>query len=186
MNALKHLLALSLFLLACTAASSASAADSEIQVTVEKRGELFVADSSFALAVPLPTAWEVFTDFDHMTGIMSNLNASRISQRHGNTLQVEQEGVARYGLFSFAFTSEREIRLLPMKKIISRQLSGNARQFVSEMELSREGSGTRVRYHAEMALDSFIARTFGAPFIEHEIAEQFTAMAAEMVRRKAP
>ncbi|MEI7431237.1 MAG: SRPBCC family protein [Betaproteobacteria bacterium] len=166
-------------------AHPAWSAEPEIQVNVEKRGELFVVDSTFELAVPLRTAWGVFTDFDNMTRILSNLTSSKITSRTGNLLQVQQEGVAKFGFFSYTFTSEREIQLMPMKKILAKQLSGNAKQFNSELELSRQGSGTKVRYHAEMSLESMIARTFGGSFIEHEIAEQFAAMAAEMNRRTA-
>jgi hypothetical protein len=171
----------SLLLLAC----NAFAAEPEIAVAVEKRGDAFIVDTSFDLPVPLRTAWEVLTDFDHMAGILHNLTSSRITARSGNTLQVQQEGVAKYGFFTYSFASEREIRLEPMKKIHARQLSGNARRYISELELSQNEGIIRVRYHAEMALESGIARIFGGPFIQHEIAEQFGSMVAEMERRKA-
>lgn len=164
---------------------AADAADPEWLVTVDKRGSTFVVDAHLDFAAPLRTVWEVLTDFDHMTAILSNLTASRIVSRTANTLLVQQEGLATYGFFSYPFTSEREIRLEPMKRIAARQLSGNARSFASELLLSPGGSGTEVRYHAEMVPDSAIARTFGGPFIKHEIEEQFSAMAAEMTRRKA-
>ena len=165
--------------------AAAFAADPEFDIAVDKRGVTFVVDASIDFPAPLHTVWEVLTDFDHMTTIMSNLTASRIVSRSANTLRVEQEGVARYGIFSYTFASEREIRLEPMKRIVARQLSGNARSFVSELQLSPAGNGTAARYHAEMVPDSGIARTFGGPFIKHEIEEQFTALAAEMARRKA-
>ena len=176
-----HFVVLFLLFLACPAWAD----EPDIQVNVERHGEVFVVDSTFELAVPLRTAWGVFTDFDNMATIMSNLTSSKVTSRSGNPVQVQQQGVAKFGFFSYSFNSEREIQLLPMKKIVAKQLSGNAKSFTSEMELSRQGSGTRVRYHAEMSLESMIARTFGGTFIEHEIAEQFTAMAAEMARRKA-
>ena len=165
---------------------AAVAADPDWTVTVDKRGSTFVVDAHVDFPAPLRTAWEVLTDFDHMTAILSNLTASRIVSRTANTLVVQQEGLARYGFFSYPFTSEREIRLEPMKRIVARQLSGNARSFSSELQLSPGDNGTEVRYHAEMVPDSGIARTFGGPFIRHEIEEQFTALAAEMARRNAP
>ena len=165
-------------------AYSAFAAEPEIQVTVEKRAEMFIVDSTFDLSVPLRTSWDVFTDFDNMASILGNLTSSKVTARSGNVLQVQQEGVAKYGIFSYSFTSEREIRLEPMKKIVVRQLAGNAKHYASELTLSREGKIIRVRYHAEMALESMIARTFGGSFIEHEVAEQFVAMATEMERRR--
>ena len=165
---------------------AALAADPEWVIAVEKRGGAFVVDASIDFPAPLPTVWEVLTDFDHMTTIMSNLTSSRIVSRSANTLRVEQEGVARYGFFSYAFASEREIRLEPMKRIVARQISGSAKSFASELQLSPASSGTAARYHAEMVPDSAIARTFGGPFVKHEIEEQFSAMAAEMARRSTP
>ena len=162
---------------------AADAADPDWIITVDKRGSTFVVDARLDFPAPLRTVWEVLTDFDHMTAILSNLTASKIVSRTANTLLVEQEGTAKYGFFSYPFTSEREIRLEPMKRIVARQLSGNARSFASELLLSPGDNGTEVRYHAEMVPDSAIARTFGGPFIRHEIEEQFTALAAEMARR---
>ena len=165
---------------------AAAAADPDWTITVEKQGSTFVVDAHLDFAAPLRTTWQVLTDFDHMTAILSNLSASRIVSRTANTLLVQQEGLAKYGFFSYPFASEREIRLEPMKRIVARQLSGNARSFASELLLSPGDSGTEVRYHAEMVPDSGIARIFGGPFIKHEIEEQFSAMAAEMARRSTP
>ena len=172
--------AFALLILSCTA----FAADPEVKVAIEKRGDAFIVDTTVDFAVPLRTAWDVLTDFDNMVGILSNLTSSKITGRKGNTLIVEQVGKARYGFFSYSFASEREIRLEPMKRILARQLAGNAKRFASELELSQTGIGTQARYHAEVTPDSGLARTFGGPFIQHEIEEQFTAMAAEMLRRK--
>ena len=163
----------------------AAASTPEIDVSVEKRNDTFIVDSSFEVAVPVRTAWKVLTDFDHMAGILHNLNTSRIASRSGNTLHVVQEGVARFGFLSTAFSSEREIVLEPKKRILARQISGTTKHYSSEMEISASETGTRFRYHAEMALDSGIARLFGKPFIRHEIAEQFASMAQEMERREA-
>jgi len=165
---------------------SALAADPEWLVTVDKRGKSFVVDASIDFSAPLRTVWDVLTDFDQMTAILSNLITSKIVSRTDNTLQVQQEGVAHYGLFSYSFASEREIRLEPMQRIVARQLSGNAKSFVSELQLSPSDHGTEVRYHAEVVPSSGIARTFGGPFIRHETEEQFRALAAEMARRQAP
>ena len=156
-----------------------------LDVSVDKRGKRFVVDATVDFPVPLRIAWEVLTDFEHMTAILGNLSASQIVSRSEQTLVVRQEGVARFGIFSYPFVSEREIRLKPMKKIVTRQLSGNAQSFISELRLSPNDHGTELRYHAEIVPDSAIARAFGAPFVKHETEEQFRALAAEMARRAA-
>jgi carbon monoxide dehydrogenase subunit G len=176
------LLAFALLILSNTALAE----DPSIRVVIERRGDAFIVDSTFSLAVPVRTAWDVLTDFDHMVAIVSNLRSSKIIERRGDTLLVQQEGKARFGIFSYSFSSEREIRLEPMTRIRARQLSGIARRFTSELEMVPTASGTQLRYHAEVTPDSGIVRTFGGSFIEHEVEEQFTALAAEMLRRKPP
>ena len=168
------------------AGQPAAAVEHEASVTLAKRGEAFVVDATLAFPVPLKTAWDVLTDYDHMAAILGNLSSSQVVSRDGNTWLVRQEGVARYGPFSYAFFPEREVRVEPMKRIVSRQRAGTTRRFVSSMELAESESGTSGHYHAEIILDSGIARTFGGPFVVHEIEEQFAAMSAEMQRRKSP
>lgn len=163
----------------------AFAADLDNSVVLESRGDAFILDAVIEFPATLRVAWEVLTDFDGMATFLSNLTASRVVARSGNTLLVQQEGNARYGFFSYVFTSEREIRLKPMKRISARQLSGNAKRFTSELDLTPSGNTTRIRYHAEVVPESGLARTFGGPFIRHEVEEQFASMAAEMQRREA-
>lgn len=165
-------------------ACSAFAADPDVAVSIEKSGDAFIVDATVVFPVPLRNAWDVLTDFDHMVGFLSNLTSSKVTERSGNTLLVRQEGRAKYGIFSYPFASEREIRLKPMQRIRARQLMGNAKSFSSEMLLSEAAEGTQGRYHAEVVPDSGIARVFGSSFIRHEIEEQFAAMSTEMVRRK--
>jgi carbon monoxide dehydrogenase subunit G len=161
-------------------------AENEIVVNLRKSGEAFVVEARLDIPVPVRSAWEVITDFDNMTKILNNLTSSRIISRNGSSLNVAQEGVAHYGIFSYSFASEREIRLEPMTRILARQLTGTAKHFESEMELSASDRGTRLRYSAQIVPDSGFARAFGASFIEHEVEEQLTAMATEMLRRQAP
>jgi hypothetical protein len=164
---------------------AAFAAEPEIQVAVEKSGEAFRVDATVIIPVPLLTAWDVLTDFNNMVGILSNLTSSKIIRRKGSSVFVLQEGVATYGFVSYPFASVREIRLEPMKRILATQLSGSAKRFESEMELTETGRGARIRYRAEIVPDSGIARAFGGPFIQHEVEEQFGLLATEMLRRKA-
>lgn len=176
-----------LALLACLLALSGAAAfgaEPAIAVVVGQSGEAFVVDATLDTPIPPRTAWEVLTDFDHMAAILGNLTSSKVVRRDGQTLIVRQEGVAKYGLFSFSFESEREIRLEPMLRILVKQLSGTAKRMESEAQLTRTERGTQVRYHAEIVPDSVLARMFGAAFVRHEVGEQFRALLAEMTRRE--
>ena len=135
--------------------------------------------------MPVDTAWDVLTDFDHMTSILGNLTASRIIARNGNIWQVKQEGVAKYGPFSYSFESVREIRLEPMKRIVSKNLSGTVARMSSVAELVALSAGVQIRYHVELEPGSMLARMFGRTFVRHEVEEQLQRMMREMIRRAA-
>lgn len=162
-------------------------AEPRVVVGVSQAGEVFIVDAAIDAPVTLKTAWEVLVDFDHMTAILSNLTSSNVVSREGNTLIVKQDGVAKYGLFSFAFQSEREVRLEPMKRILTKNLSGTAKRMESEVKLGQTNpdQGVQIEYRAEIVPDSMLARMFGASFVRHEIEEQFRLMAVEMKRREA-
>lgn len=182
----RSLLALSLLLLApglLAAGASPPARVDEDDIQVHRQGEAWIVEAQFVVPVPPSVAWEVLTDFDNMTAILTNLSSSRVLSRQGQVLQVEQKGRARFGIFSFAFESLREITLTPRRRIQARGLAGNTRQFESDMVLTPQAGGTRFSYRVEMIPDFWLPSVLGASLLQHELAEQFNAMAAEMEKR---
>ena len=163
-----------------------SGAEPEVAIAVNEAGEAFVVEATIRVAVTQRTAWEVLVDYDHMTSILNNLTSSRVAGRDGDVLLVRQEGVARFGLFSYPFQFEREIRLEPMKRILTKNLSGSLKRMESEVRLLPAGKGQpmQIAYRAEFVFDLVIAGLFGASFLRHEVEEQFLLMAAEMKRRE--
>ena len=174
-------------LFACLLLASAVpalSAEPEVKVAVAQSGSVFVVDADIDFPYPVRTVWDVLTDFDHMAGIVSNLRSSKISRRKGNTVVVQQEGTARFGPLSYTFLSERKVRMEPMKRIVVWQIAGQAKRFESEADLAESNRGTSIHYHAEIEPDSLLARLFGAIFIQHEVEEQFHALAGEMEKRQ--
>lgn len=176
---------LSLFCLLALPGAPALAVEPKVTVAVEQKDDAFIVDASVDVAVPLATAWGVLIDFEHMPAIFENLKSSRITARDGNTLTVHQEGVAKYGFLSFGFTADREIRLEPMLRILTKNLGGTLKSMESEVLIAAHGHSVQIRYHAAIVPDSLLARMFGASFVRHEAEEQFTGMSREMIRRHA-
>lgn len=156
----------------------------ENTIQVRRQGEVWIVDARFTAPVAPALAWAVLTDFENMARIVSNLNSSHVVSRQGNVLQVEQKGRARFGLFSVAFESLREITLTPRRRIQARGISGSAKQFESDMALAAEGEGTVFTYHVEMVPDFWLPALLGPSLLRHEMAEQFSALVAEMQRRR--
>ena len=165
---------------------NAFGAEPEVAVAVSEAGEAFVVEAMIRVPVTQRTAWEVLVDFDHMTGILNNLTSSRVARRDGDFLVVRQEGIARFGLFSYPFQVEREVRLEPMKRILTKNLSGSLKRMESEVRLipASKGQLMQIAYRAEFVFDSVIAGLFGAAFLRHEVEEQFLLLTAEMKRRE--
>jgi uncharacterized membrane protein len=179
----RQILGAALFCLLALIGGWAPGVEPKIDATVQQNDETFIVDATIDVQVPLDTAWEVMTDFDHMTSILGDLTLSKVISRNGNTWVVRQEGVARYGPFSYSFESDREIQLEPMKRIVARNLSSTAKRMDSEVEIVPLGQGAQIKYHIEMVPGSLLARMFGLPFARHEVGEQLQRMAREMTRR---
>ena len=149
----------------------------------QQQGALFIVDATAEVPVTVDTAWDVLTDFDHMASFLGNLTSSKVASRNGNSWNVKQQGVARYGPFSYAFESVREVQLEPMKRIVARNLSGTVTRMSSVTELAPLGQGVQIKYHVEMEPGSMLARMLGLPFVRHEVEEQMQRMMKEMARR---
>jgi carbon monoxide dehydrogenase subunit G len=154
-------------------------------VVVTSDGASYVCEAVLFAPVPPSLAWEVLTDVDHMVGWVPNLRESRVLKREGDVAFIEQVGLAQFGFLSFTFTTERRLEMIRPVSISAVQIRGDARRYNSLLRLSPEAAGTRITYHAEFEPGLLAAMVLSREFFEHEIAEQFTAMIREMVRRKA-
>lgn len=156
--------------------------DQDVRVARADGG--FVVDVVMHAPVRPAQAWAVLTDFEHMASFVPNLKISRVLERSDSVLKVQQQGVARYGLFSASFESLREIRLTPSSEIRAHGLGGNIQRMESLMRLEPEGNGTRLSYHAEALPGFWFPPMIGPALVRHETAEQFSAMLDEMQRRR--
>lgn len=176
-----------LFFLIGFVGTNGLAADPDVVVAVHEMGEGFLVQATIKAPVSQQTAWGVLVDYDHMVGILSNLTASQVIDRKENRLVIKQAGVIRYGLFSHAFQVEREIRLEPMRRILTKNLTGSLQRMESDVRLKPSGNGAPVviEYRAEFVFDSILAGLFAETVLSHEVEEQFLSMLAEMKRREA-
>lgn len=162
-----------------------SAAVSDRDVRVQRQGSAFSVDVVMQAPVPPAVAWEVLTDFEGMPRYQKDLKSSEVLERAPDRMLVRQKGVARIGPFSRAFESTREMALTPQRSIRARQVSGSTlRQMSSLMTLEPAAGGTRLSYHADMEPESELPPLFGPAFVQHEMAQQFSATIREMVRRQ--
>jgi carbon monoxide dehydrogenase subunit G len=162
----------------------AFAADAEFRrVVVTARADGFACDSEMLIPVPPALAWEVMTDFDSMARWVPNLRLSRVLKREGPVVHIEQVGIAAFGPLSFDFTMVRRLELEPPTLITAEQVRGTLKGYKSTVRLASENGGTRMTYRVDLDPGMLLSAILSRDFIEHEIREQFGAIAAEMVRR---
>jgi hypothetical protein len=80
-----------------------AAVDDDIEVRVKKEGAEVAVDVDCPVNASVAVAWEVLTDYDHMSEFLSNVQSSSVQTRAGHTLQVYQKGKATRGPLSISF-----------------------------------------------------------------------------------
>jgi uncharacterized membrane protein len=154
-----------------------------IFVSVREIDQVVTIDVRLSVPVTPKQAFEVLTDFEHMTQIVSNLQSSTVLVQSPGRVVVEQNGRASRGPLSFSFQTVREIELSPYARIHSRMISGSLRKLEGTTLLRAEQGGTLIVNHGEFITDAWIPPVLGARFIEAETRKQFAEMRTEMLRR---
>jgi len=167
-----------------TASTVEAVSSEDIEVGVQINGENVIVDLSMNVSATPQQAWAVLTDFDHMSGFISNVKESRVLSTYASTQKVFQRGEANFGMLSFPFESTRELQLTPFDRIQSHMISGSMRKMDGSTQLKEEGGLTRIIFHSESIPGNWIPPIVGKTFIEHETREQFLEIRNEIMKRK--
>lgn len=162
-----------------------AAADADIQVRVQKNGPEITVEVDFPVSASIAVAWEVLTDYDHMTEFISNLESSVVQVRDGNTLQVYQKGKAARGPLKITFENVREVELVPYQEIRSRLISGDLKASAFTTRLVDDGVLMRVVNRGKYTPKIWVPPIIGTALIEAETRKQFGEIRAEILRRSA-
>lgn len=163
---------------------AAQDAGRDIAVHVEKDGTAFVVRTELTVAAIADEVWAVLTDFDHMAQILSNVDASRIANRVGNTFEVIQKSHASFGLLRLAFSSVRQVELSPKREIRSRLLSGDLKSSDYVTRIAQEDGVTRITIHGKFVAEGLSASAITPEAIESQTRRQYRELREEIVRRK--
>ncbi len=167
------------------AVAHAVAPDSRgIAVAIHRDGEAFVVDVDLTVEATPQEAWNVLTDYDHMSEFVSNLTMSRIVRRGSDSLEVAQTSRVKFGFFDLKFDNVREIEFLPLREIRSKLIRGDMKMSAFTTRLAAEGNATRITNHGRFIPDRWIPPLIGTIMLEAETRKQFAEFRAEILRRK--
>ena len=85
---------------------------------------------------------------------------------------------------NFDYTSLREIELAAKTTIRSTQVKGSMKKQSSLMKLVPKGAGTLMQYKLELIPSFMTSTVISEDLLKQEAVDQFTAIVAEMLRRK--
>jgi hypothetical protein len=159
--------------------------DRDIVVNIQQDGSRIIVDVRLPVAATALETFAVATDYDHMASFVSNLESSRIIERTGNTLMIEQKGRASRGPLSFAFQNVREIVLTPPHEIRSRLVSGDLKASEFTTSVIDHGASAEIVNHGTFIPKVWVPPIIGPALIEAETRKQFAELRAEVLRRKA-
>lgn len=173
-------------LIACALAAFASltwAANADIVVHVKKEGPEIVVEVDCPVRAPVPTVWDVLTDYDNMTRFISNLQYSAVQARVDNMLKVRQTGKATRGPLSFTFDNVREVELRPYTEVRSRLISGDLKASAFTTRIVEVDGLVHVINSGRYTPKVWVPPLIGPALIEEETRKQFGEIRNEILRR---
>ncbi len=172
-------------LLAVLAAPALAAEN--IRVQVERHGEVFHVNASASVSAPVEVAWQVLTDYERLPQFVPGIIKSDVLMRSGDRALVDQEGEARFLVFTFPIRIRLEVHERPRETVDSRAVSGNMRSMWGRYELHVDAAqgGVRLRYLGALEPAFAMPPLIGVAALRGTIEDQFEAMVREIERRGA-
>jgi hypothetical protein len=183
-NTPTRIVSITRWLAALAFAVAGPVAAQEIAVQVQKNGDAFEVKAEFHVAASVNESWEVLTDYDNMAKIVSNVNASKIQNRNGNTFEVAQKSHVKAGLLPIYLDSVRQVTLTPPKEIKSTLLKGNLKSSDFVTRVFDDGPQTRVTAEGTFVPTALGAATITVESVISSTRQQYKELRDEILRRK--
>ena len=158
----------------------------DVGVDAQLRGNALAITTHATIRAPLPVIWQTLTDYDHLAEFIPGMRMSRVLQRRGATVIVEQIGEAKFLIFHYPIDVVVQSDEHYPATIAVHVLSGNLRRLAGAYRIETV-PGTRERFvlhwqgiiEPDIPLPLFIT----APGLRETVADQFAGMVREIERR---
>jgi ribosome-associated toxin RatA of RatAB toxin-antitoxin module len=155
-------------------------------VDAQFQGNALTISAHATMRMPLSVIWDTLTDYDHLAEFIPGMKMSRVLQRRGDTVIVEQVGEAKFLVFQYPINVVVQSDEYYPMRIGVHVLSGNLRQLAGAYRIEAI-SGARDQFvlhwrgiiEPDIPLPLFIT----APGLRETVAEQFVGMVREIERR---
>ena len=166
---------------ACRAAGA-----QELSIETPDSSGAITVSASADMRVQPATAWSVISDYDHLADFLPNMRSSRVVQRNGDQLVLEQTGVFGFLFFQQPIRVRLAVTELPPRRIVAHAVGGNLKQMDGSYTLETLPDGrVRLSYAGRLVPDFAIPPVVGKLVVRKILARQFSAMVDEILRREA-
>lgn len=155
-----------------------------ISIETSGQGDLVTVTASAEMQVDPRTVWNVISDYDHLAEFIPDLRSSRVVQRDGDRLIVEQTG--KFGFLFFQQPVEVKLAVVesPPRRIVARAVGGNLREMEGRYELENLPMGAvRLSYSGRLVPEFPVPPIIGRMAVRRVLAKQFSAIVKEILRR---
>ncbi len=174
----------SAFLLAVACGSAGAAQDLSVQAV--RRDEGVEIHAHALIDASWDTVWSTLTDFDRLAEFIPGIKSSRVIERVGNTVTVEQLGEARFLMFSFPIQVTMVSTERPPGALTVLGIKGSFRRLEGGYQLRQVAPGRIALGWTGLVQPDFpVPPLLGTVLMRASVEGQFAGMVREIERRQA-
>lgn len=166
--------------------SSLGAPAQELSIETFELHEAITVNASAVMPVRLATAWSVISDYEHLADFVPGMHSSKVLQRSGNQVLLEQTGSLGFLFFQRAIEVKLAVTESPPDRIVAHAVGGNLRQMDGSYTLETLPDGKlRLSYSGSLRPDFALPPLIGKLAVRQVLERQFRALVDEIRRRDA-
>ena len=149
-------------------------------------GKVYQIAATGTVAATPAAVWRILSDYDQLADFVPDLKSARVLSRNGNTVIVEQLGVARFLVFSQRIRLVVQVQEQPPERIDISLIEGDMKVYRASWVLSpvTGAAGTRVEYTASIEPTFYVPEMIGESLIKQDIARMMTALLSRLDRQE--
>mgnify|MGYP003586218831 CR=1 FL=1 len=162
-----------------------AAAPQRVDVAGDAKGEGITVKASADVQADPRTVLSVITDYDHLARFVPYMRSSRVVQRDGPRVIVEQAGELDFLFFRQPVVVTLSVVESSPGRVMARAIGGNIKEMEGLYVVERLPSGyTRLSYSGRVVPDFAVPPVIGKIALRSVMERQFDAMVSEILTRE--
>jgi len=157
----------------------------EISVEARRRGEALEVVCRVMLDAPLDLVWRTLTDYDRLAQFIPGMRRSRVLERRGALVVVEQLGDAGFLFFTFPIEVTLASTERPPHTLEVSMLTGNLKRLDGAYRIEPQAGGRLLLSWSGIVEAMSMPPLLGELVMRSNIEDQFRGMVREIERRDA-